>query len=115
MTDIGVPVERVTFEDKSRTTFENAAAATELMKPKPDENWLLVTSAYHMPRAMACFRKDGWRVFAAPTDYLTPGFFLFKPEFKLAEHLIQMQIALHEYIGLVAYNLMGKVDSFWPK
>ena len=65
----GVPRERVTLENRSRNTYENAVFAKELAKPKPGERWLLVTSALHMPRAIGCFRRAGFPVEAYPVDW----------------------------------------------
>ena len=54
----GVPRERVLLEDRARNTYENAVFSKQLMKPKPGERWLLVTSAVHMPRAIGCFSDE---------------------------------------------------------
>ncbi len=67
----GVPRERVMLENKSRNTAENAAFTKALVKPKPGERWLLVTSAQHMPRAVGCFRRVGFPVEAYPVDWHT--------------------------------------------
>ena len=57
---LGLDPKRVVFEDRSRNTAENARLSKELMKPGPGENWLLITSAFHMPRAVGSFRQaDG--------------------------------------------------------
>jgi uncharacterized SAM-binding protein YcdF (DUF218 family) len=64
---LGVDLERVVFEDRSRNTFENARYSKDLIVPKPGECWLLITSAYHMPRAVGVFRKVGWDVLPYPT------------------------------------------------
>jgi uncharacterized SAM-binding protein YcdF (DUF218 family) len=53
--------DRITLEDYSRNTVENAVYSKAIV-PKPGERWLLVTSAYHMPRAIAVFRKAGFPV-----------------------------------------------------
>ena len=112
LTGLGVPQERMLYEDKSRNTYENAVFAADLVKPKREQNWLLVTSAYHMPRALGCFRKEGWHVFPAPTDYRAPGFLQTDVSFRLLDHLNGLEIATHEYVGLVAYWLMGRTE--WP-
>jgi uncharacterized SAM-binding protein YcdF (DUF218 family) len=112
---IGVPVDRMLFEDKSRNTHENAMNSFDLVKPKPDETWLLVTSAFHMPRALATFRKAGWNVQPATTGYLTDGGLAAKLDFNLGEHVLQMAWATHEYYGLLAYRLMGYTDQLWPE
>ncbi len=114
MADIGVPVERVLFEKKSRNTYENAAFAAAIAKPESTQNWLLVTSAWHMTRAMGCFRNAGWNVYAAPTGYFTTGKYELSFLFRFDQQLRVLSLALHEYIGLVAYRLMGRTNSFWP-
>ena len=70
---LGVAPGRVVAEDKSRNTVENARFSRELAQPKPGERWLLVTSAYHMPRAVGIFRKAGFPVEAYPVDWRTRG------------------------------------------
>ncbi|NTU77065.1 MAG: YdcF family protein, partial [Alphaproteobacteria bacterium] len=107
---LGVPKERLITEDASRNTYENATAAFALVQPKKEEKWLLVTSAYHMPRAMGCFLKAGWNVEPAPTEYHTTGNFSFEPRFNLSHHMSEITLALHEYYGLIAYALMGRIE-----
>ena len=60
--DLGVGGDRLLLERKARNTAENAVLAKQLADPKPGERWLLVTSAWHMPRAMGLFRKVGFDV-----------------------------------------------------
>ena len=60
-------------EDKSRNTVENALFARQIAMPKPGDRWLLVTSAYHMPRAIGVFRHAGFPVEAYPVDWRTRG------------------------------------------
>ena len=67
----GIARDRVTLETRSRNTAENAAFTKALVKPKPGERWLLVTSALHMPRAIGCFRRVGFPVEAYPVDWTT--------------------------------------------
>ena len=64
---MGVPSGRTTFEARSRNTSENAMLTRDLVSPKPGERWLLVTSAFHMPRAMGAFRHAGFDVIAWPS------------------------------------------------
>jgi uncharacterized SAM-binding protein YcdF (DUF218 family) len=113
--NLGVPVDRMVFEDTSHNTRENAVRSADVIKPTPQQNWLLITSASHMPRSMACFRKAGWNVYAAPTGYQTTGEFSYKPQFNFEEHLRKMTVAMHEYYGLLAYKLLGYTDELWPK
>ncbi len=111
--NIGIPVEKMLFERTSRNTYENAVLSCNLVHPTPDQKWLLVTSAFHMPRAIATFQKAGWNVAPATTGYLTDGTYTTRLEFNLGEHLQQMSWAAHEYYGLLAYWLMGYTDSLW--
>jgi uncharacterized SAM-binding protein YcdF (DUF218 family) len=69
----GIARERLTPEDKSHNTVENALFSKALADPKPGERWLLVTSAYHMPRAIGIFRRAGFAVDAYPVDWRTRG------------------------------------------
>ncbi len=105
----------MTFEDKSRNTWENAIFTRDLVNPKPGDTWLLVTSAWHMPRAMGIFRKAGFKVTAYPVDYLTYGNSrdLHPPRLALDE-MERLENALHEWIGLVAYRLTDKTDALFP-
>jgi len=110
----GLDLDRVTFESASRNTFENARLSFRQLSPRPGERWLLVTSASHMPRAMGCFRKVGWDVLAYPVDYNTVpevGFYL---NFSLAAGLGALGLAVHEWIGLIAYRALGRTDSLFP-
>ena len=70
---LGIPHERITAEEQSRNTVENAVFSQLLAHPQPGERWLLVTSAYHMPRAIAAFRAAGFPVEAYPVDWRTRG------------------------------------------
>lgn len=112
---LGVPPDRMIFEGKSRDTWENAIDTRALIHPKPGDTWLLVTSAWHMPRAVGVFRRAGFSVIPYPVDYNTFGdsrdFVLFHFGF---EELIMLDYALHECIGLVAYHLADKTDAWFP-
>ncbi len=70
---LGIPPERITLERESRNTYENAVLTKAIVQPKPGERWLLVTSAWHMPRSVGIFRQAGWPVIPYPTDYETRG------------------------------------------
>jgi uncharacterized SAM-binding protein YcdF (DUF218 family) len=112
---LGIDPARMTFETKSRNTWENGLFTRILIKPKPDDTFLLVTSAWHMPRAMGVFRKLGYHVMAYPTDYMTFGD---SRDFSWPSlgtgQLVMFQYALHEWIGLTAYHLTGKTDAWFP-
>ncbi len=113
----GIARDRITLETRSRNTYENALFSKRLLKPKPGARWLLVTSAEHMPRAIGCFRRVGFPVEAYPVDWTTwPRLHVrsFLPRLDVAGNLSMLEGALHEWIGLVAYRLTGRIDSFFP-
>lgn len=113
---LGVAPTRLVLEDRSRDTYENALFSKELAKPQPGETWLLVTSAFHMPRSMALFGKAGFAVLPWPVDYRTSGregVGLFTDN--AADALHNTTMALREWIGLTAYWLSGRIDSPFPE
>jgi uncharacterized SAM-binding protein YcdF (DUF218 family) len=113
--DLGIPEARVVFEEKSRNTAENAELAKALLQPKPGERWLLVTSAWHMPRAVGSFRKAGFDVVAYPVDFQTVGpDRLNEPFARAAEGLDKTDMGAREWIGLLAYYLSGKTSALFP-
>ncbi len=83
-----------------------------MISPKPDETYLLITSAYHMPRTVGIFRKAGFKVIAYPAHYMTFGDSRDYAHIHLEYDNLQMlRAAVHEWIGLVAYNLAGKAAT----
>lgn len=110
---LGVPRAQVMLESKSRNTSENAWFTKEMVKPKAGERWLLVTSAFHMPRAIGCFRKAGFAVEAYPSNWQTlPDKLSLGRD--LSAGLSTLDLAAHEWIGLIAYRLTGKTDALLP-
>jgi uncharacterized SAM-binding protein YcdF (DUF218 family) len=115
LTALGIAPDRLILEDRSRNTYENAVFTRALVTPKPAETWLLVTSAYHMPRAKALFDKVGFATVPWPVDYRTSGregVSLFADN--TADALANTSTALREWIGLAAYWLSGRIDSPFP-
>lgn len=112
---LGIPKSRLTMERLSRNTRENAEFSRDLVKPKPGERWLLVTSAYHMPRSMGLFRKAGFPVEAYPVDWKV-GTKEDLLEFHLmAKNGLQLiDTGVREWVGLIAYRLNGSIDSLLP-
>ena len=110
---LGLHGERVVFEDRARNTAQNAQITFELAKPKARENWILVTSAFHMPRAVGSFRKAGWKIIPYPVDFKTSGNEEFELTFQF-NGISRFARALHEYIGLSAYWLTDRTDTWFP-
>jgi uncharacterized SAM-binding protein YcdF (DUF218 family) len=112
---LGIAHQRMTAEEQSRNTFENAVFSRLIADPKPGERWLLVTSASHMPRAMAAFRAAGFPVEAYPVDWRTRGQIdAMAPFASVADGLKRTDTAVHEWIGLLAYRLSGKTADVFP-
>jgi len=110
----GIPRERVMLESRSRNTEENAVFGKELVQPKPGERWLLVTSAQHMPRAVGCFRRVGFAVEAYPVAWHTGKRVGLSPADVVSHGLGQLDSAVHEWLGLVAYRLTGRTSELLP-
>jgi uncharacterized SAM-binding protein YcdF (DUF218 family) len=107
----GIAPERVAVEGRSRNTAENARFTKELVQPKPGERWLLVTSAYHMPRAIGVFRREGFAVEAYPVDWRAEDSSAFS---SLSAGLARTDTALREWVGLLAYRATGQTTEFLP-
>jgi uncharacterized SAM-binding protein YcdF (DUF218 family) len=110
LADLGMDATKIIFERESRNTYENAIFSKRLADPKPGETWLLVTSAWHMPRAVGVFRGADWPVVPWPVAYKAGG--VYDPD--LARHLSELERVMHEWLGLVAYRLLGRTDALFP-
>jgi uncharacterized SAM-binding protein YcdF (DUF218 family) len=98
----GITLSRLILETNSESTYQNAILCASLEHPKAGERWLLVTSAMHMPRAVASFRKAGFEVVPWPV-------------YDSVSQASMFSAALHEWLGLVAYRLLGRTGELLPK
>jgi uncharacterized SAM-binding protein YcdF (DUF218 family) len=94
-------------ENKSKTTYENAKFTAGLLKHNGHQSILLVSNAFHMPRAIEAFQQFDINVIAAPTVFLSShegGIWLidFLPQ---AVALKLSSYALHEFFGRFWYKL----------
>ncbi len=104
----GIAADRISIEERSQTTAENAAFTAGMIHPGPETRWLLVTSAYHMPRAVGAFRKAGFNVTACPAGWRTRGWQDFwRPAATANENLRRLDVAVHEWLGLLSYRVSG--------
>lgn len=103
--DLGIPKSRVEIERDARNTAENALRTKVLASPKQGDRWLLLTSAYHMPRSVELFRKAGFVVEPVPTDWQTG----LESPWRLdpLKRLGQVKTASREWIGLAVLWITG--------
>ena len=113
--DMGVEPGRIVYERESLDTYENAILSKAIVKPRPGERWLVVTSAFHIPRSVGVFRKAGWPVIAYPVDFRSAGpndssrYFA-----SVSQGLNRTDVAIREYIGLAGYWATGRTDALFP-
>jgi uncharacterized SAM-binding protein YcdF (DUF218 family) len=112
--EAGLPAGRLRLEARSRTTWENALYSKELLAPAADQTWILVTSAFHMPRAVAAFRAVGWPVLPWPVDYQTRGRIDLSGLPLASDNLALLDLSAHEWLGLLFYRLSGRSDEILP-
>ena len=111
----GISRDRLIMERHSRNTEENAEFSKALVSPKAGERWLLVTSAYHMPRSIGIFRAAGFAVQPYPTDWrVGGGADLLKFSSYSLDGLELVDLAVREWMGLAAYWFTGKTSAFFP-
>jgi uncharacterized SAM-binding protein YcdF (DUF218 family) len=113
--DMGIAADRIVLEGKSRNTEENATFTRDLVSPKPGDRWVLVTSAFHMPRAMGVFRHAGFDVIPFPVDYRTYGPVDLTRLFEsIPDGLKRTDFAFKEWVGLLMYRLSGRTGELFP-
>jgi uncharacterized SAM-binding protein YcdF (DUF218 family) len=112
---LGTSKARLMMERRSRNTEENAEFSKTLAAPKDGERWLLVTSALHMPRSIGLFRKAGFNVEAYPVDWrVGERADLLTFSAIALDGLGRTDVAMREWMGLVAYRATGKIDELLP-
>ncbi|MDJ0682408.1 MAG: YdcF family protein [Xenococcaceae cyanobacterium MO_167.B52] len=114
---IGIPPEAIIKEGNSLNTHDNATYTKKILEEKNINSILLVTSAFHMPRAMAIFRRLGIEPIPAPTDFLVSEQELaavdYSTESKILSFLpepnslARTTLVIKEYIGTLVYRLKG--------
>jgi uncharacterized SAM-binding protein YcdF (DUF218 family) len=113
LSELGVESNRIERERQARDTYENAVYARLLARPQPGEQWLLVTSAFHMRRALGAFRRAGFEITPAPADWRqsVPGE---GGSWSASANLASVDLAAKEYVGLLAYWIRGRASSLFP-
>ncbi|WP_339865248.1 YdcF family protein [Paremcibacter congregatus] len=113
--EAGIDIGRIRFEEKSYNTYTNAMEARKLIATTETAPWLLVTSAFHMPRSVAAFRAAHIPVQPYPVDYRTElnNTAFGKPD--AAGNFTQFDYAVHEWVGLLTYYIRGNTTEVFPK
>ena len=104
----------VLYEENSRSTYENAVNSRQVFAAEPGMNWILITSANHMPRAVGSFAAAGWTgIIPYPVDYQTPktGH---TSSWSIRGGILLLRQSLHEYAGLLVYYLTGRSTNLLP-
>ena len=104
----------VLYEENSRNTYENAVNSRQVFAAEPGTNWILITSANHMPRAVGSFAAAGWTgIIPYPVDYQTPktGYL---NSWNIGRGVSIFRQSLHEYVGLLVYYLTGRSTALLP-
>ncbi len=112
--DLGIDAGRLIFESQSRNTYENALFSKTLVDLNTTPHWLLITSAYHMPRAVGVFCQQGWQVQPYPVDHFYMKTSL-RPYWAFSEHLWELERVSHEWLGLLVYRFSGKSSELFPR
>ena len=108
---MGVPEQDMAIENKSRNTYESAVLVKELLRNEAAGQYLLITSAFHLRRSKACFKKAGFEVDTFSTDFYTHPFYL-TPDVLLiprADAIVNWQKLFKEWAGMVAYKIAGYI------
>lgn len=100
----------IIYETQSRNTYENIHNSFSMLNPGKDEVWILVTSAFHMPRSLEIARKSGWDVIPYPVDYRSWGRYgLWFSWPDVLDNLYASNVSMREITGMLAYRLTGKI------
>lgn len=110
----GIEGKRLVLENRSRNTAENATRTRQIIKPEKNQTWLLITTAFHMPRSVGLFCRQGFKVIPYPVDHQTIAGGLYDINYNLMGHASEFMMATHEWLGLLAYYLSGKIDTLIP-
>lgn len=104
---LGVPKAALTLESRSSNTYENALFTQRLPGVDAAKPWLLMTSAWHMPRSVTTFQKAGWNITPYPVDFRTGGHMPWT-RYDLRLGAEQWELLLHEWLGIAAYRISGR-------
>jgi len=113
LTMVGIDEKRLIIESQSRNTYENFQLLKTVL-PRRNGQYLLVTSAYHMPRSVGIAEKQGINVLPYPVDYRSQTGMSRRLDFAVFEQLEKLEPAWREWVGLTAYFITGKTSQWFP-
>ena len=111
--NFNIDTDKIIFDYTSRNTYENILFAKQKFNPKKSENWIIITSAFHLTRSINIAEKLNWRLIPYPTDYRLPKKFEWNFSIDFIGNLSDFQFASHEWIGLIAYYIMGRSSKIY--
>ena len=111
--NMGIDSSKIYYEKTSHNTYENILFSKRIARPKINEKWLLVTSAFHLNRSLGVSEKLEWIFIPYAVDFNKTKKFSWKLSFNLLSNLLEFQQASHEWAGLLAYYLMGRSDRIF--
>jgi len=114
LSDMGIDPGRVRYEDQARNTHENAVLSKNIAGYAAGQRWILITSAWHMPRAVGAFGRAGWSVVPCPVDFRTDGQYAVKIRLDLKWGLETFCLAVREWAALAAYRILDRSDAWFP-
>lgn len=109
---LGLDPARTIIEGRARNTWENLNFTYALVKPRKSEKWIVVTGAYHMPRAMGVAGKLQWALIPWPAGYNAGPATI---SLQFTDNLAKLDTAGHEWMGLLAYWLIGRSNRLFPR
>lgn len=105
---LGVDPGAILLQKTSRTTHEDAQETARLLRERGIDRFFLVTSAFHLPRAVGCFRKVGLEPIPYPVDYRATPVRLTPMHYVPQVWALQLStLAVHEYLGYAGYRVLG--------
>lgn len=106
----GIPENLILLEDKSHNTHENAMFTAQLLQKHPEiQSVVLITSAFHMRRAEACFKVAGLKPIIFPADFYSSDR-QYLPQYLIvpsASAFANWHLLIHEILGFITYKILG--------
>jgi uncharacterized SAM-binding protein YcdF (DUF218 family) len=106
LASMGLPGQRIIIDNQSSNTHESAVNVRRILD---QDDFVLVTSAGHMPRAIETFRKAGMNPVPAPTNYMSVKERRFIHYLPSPHHLVYADLAVHEYLGMAWYRIADRM------